>query len=196
MFGPHGFFVLQFWYTQVRVDHNGLHRFWFADQYILLAESWSIYAKKFKPMMVSLLAPRAFQGAASPWSRYSAGIDFHMVAAEQGVSCDATCSKLSPASTCDSRMFISANTCEEMKKAFPCPNGCGNSEGSDQPAFVSLHAPVSNSPGACLIKMDTRSFDCAASHPLTQRLCPCSSNQGHLDPVIRGGAVDEVIAGP
>lgn len=98
-----------------------------------------------------------------------------VVAARQGVSCDVTCKQRDHASSCRQDQLASVNTCPLLQKHLPCEAGCAYHSGPEQPCYVSQAAPSSNLPQTCLVNKHPSTAKCGASHPLTTRLCPCSS---------------------
>ena len=65
--------------------------------------------------------------------------------------------------------FWFLNTCEELKRQFPCERGCAAELGPDVPNYV-----MSEELGThhmCLVNQ--RQPLCSASHQSTARLCPC-----------------------
>jgi hypothetical protein len=90
-----------------------------------------------------------------------------------GASCDATCAAHGGA-RCVRAHLAALNTCEQLRAHFACVE-CSASAGADQPAQVDIGAPAPALPGHCVYNSppDAR-FDCAASHALTRRLCPCA----------------------
>jgi len=91
----------------------------------------------------------------------------------QGESCDAVCSR--NGKTCVLQQLSAMNTCEMMKKVFPCEQGCSMHFGPEQPCYVSdFSAPASNLPRACLINTQIQDATCGASHHMTSRICPCA----------------------
>jgi len=97
-----------------------------------------------------------------------------VVAAKQGVSCDATCAQLPTTTRCRQDQIPAVNTCAQLQAHLPCENGCSYHIGPEQPCYVSPDAPNQNLPMSCLVNQQPNSATCAASHPLTTRLCPCS----------------------
>lgn len=91
----------------------------------------------------------------------------------RGESCDAACAR--GEAVCDHNAFPAINTCEHLSSIFPCDAAmeCVDSEGQDQPAFVS--DLTTGGAGRCLFTKATTPSSCKASHPSTQRLCPCRS---------------------
>jgi len=90
------------------------------------------------------------------------------VKAKQGQSCVDACAG-SGGRRCELSQFAFLNTCEALKAVFPCEKGCGHQTGGDIPNYVpATHQPTYQQ---CLIS--DGGADCAASHPDTQRLCPC-----------------------
>lgn len=73
------------------------------------------------------------------------------------------------------------NNCEWLQKYFMCkqPSQCDENEGEDQPGIPRFGvradgvAAYDDSTGLCLVKR-RKSYNCGASHPKTQRLCPCT----------------------
>jgi len=93
------------------------------------------------------------------------------IPAAQGQSCDARCKqgRSGVVMHCAITQFAFLNTCDALKKVFPCEKGCGHQTGPDIPNYVP--APHQPTYQQCLIS--DGGPDCAASHPDTQRLCPC-----------------------
>jgi alpha-1,3-mannosyl-glycoprotein beta-1,2-N-acetylglucosaminyltransferase len=72
--------------------------------------------------------------------------------------------------TCGDDQFDYINDCEELAKNFGgCPYGCTQGWGEDIPNMESWDVGT-NTPQCLVTEMRPR---CAASHPLTTRLCPC-----------------------
>ena len=59
-----------------------------------------------------------------------------------------------------------------MQQNFPCKE-CHTSEGSDQPAYVDIHANIEYLPGHCLVNSNPSYSTCESSHLATIRLCTC-----------------------
>ena len=98
-----------------------------------------------------------------------------IVAAERGSSCTDACAARASGGTCDEEGLRSLNQCESLRAHFNgCMRGCEESEGADQPAFVSPRAPESHKPGVCLVNTLGK-MSCDGSHPMTSRLCACRS---------------------
>jgi len=74
---------------------------------------------------------------------------------------------------CEAKAFGEANTCAALEAHFECAGMCVESFGSEQPALVVEGAPPEALPGRCLVSTAVDRSTCAASHPLTRRLCPC-----------------------
>ena len=108
--------------------------------------------------------------------RRSAGGSGRMaiVAAERGSSCTDACAARASGGTCDEFLggvvwtSLPFNQCESLRGAFQvgCMRGCEESEGADQPAFVSPRAPESHKPGVCLVNTLGK-MSCEGSHPMT-----------------------------
>jgi endonuclease/exonuclease/phosphatase family metal-dependent hydrolase len=95
---------------------------------------------------------------------------------QRGESCAAACARAR--GECDHSALHAANNCAALRSVFPCADdgACLDSDGSDQPAFV-VDA-TSASAGKCLFTTGASVQRCDASHPATQRLCPCRSPRG------------------
>jgi len=91
--------------------------------------------------------------------------------AAPGESCDSFCRK--GGRRCDGQQLEFANVCSELKKVFPCENGCGHQVGKEIPAYV--HDRSKDTALQCLITDDEIST-CSAGHPATTRLCACVPN--------------------
>lgn len=89
-------------------------------------------------------------------------------AARAGESCDSFCKRVGM--RCDAKELEFINTCEHMKKAFPCEDGCGHQVGPELPAYV--HSKDRDTALQCLVTDDEIS-QCKASCPATTRLCVC-----------------------
>ena len=96
------------------------------------------------------------------------------VTAALAESCDAACLR-ETGRRCDVAALGTLNSCEQLRAHFAC-RGCSPSSGRDQPAHVDASAPASALPGQCVYNSPSSdsAFDCAASHPLTRRLCACA----------------------
>ena len=94
----------------------------------------------------------------------------HM-AANPGETCNARCQrgKGGVRMQCEMTQFAFLNTCEALKRVFPCERGCGHQTGPDIPNYVTN--PQQPTYQQCLIS--DGGAECAASHPDTRRLCPC-----------------------
>ena len=103
-------------------------------------------------------------------------------AASPGLSCDTVCEMHSGSAEggggggggylCAAHMLPLVNTCDSLRQHFSCSN-CQDSVGGDQPAQVSVAAPVEKLPGACLVNKDASAFSCSAKWEYTFRLCTC-----------------------
>jgi hypothetical protein len=71
---------------------------------------------------------------------------------------------------CKKEDFWFINTCEELKRHFLCEKGCAVELGNDVPNYVVN--PQLPTYQTCLVTQ--KEPTCSASHPDTQRLCPCS----------------------
>lgn len=91
---------------------------------------------------------------------------------DKGESCTATCDKTH--STCAAQHMVAMNHCNVLRTHFACEAGCDNSGGDVQPSYVSADAPKEQQPTDCLTAESESQFSCDASHPNTQRLCPCA----------------------
>eukprot|EP00927_Polykrikos_kofoidii_P083596 TRINITY_DN8605_c1_g1_i1.p1 TRINITY_DN8605_c1_g1~~TRINITY_DN8605_c1_g1_i1.p1 ORF type:complete len:771 (+),score=92.56 TRINITY_DN8605_c1_g1_i1:83-2314(+) len=91
-----------------------------------------------------------------------------VAAASPGQSCDAFCQ--TQGLVCDARELEFVNTCDEMRKAFPCEDGCGHQVGLEIPAFV--HDRARDTARQCLVTDDALP-QCKALSPVTTRLCVC-----------------------
>lgn len=89
---------------------------------------------------------------------------------KSGLSCTNVCEDYNPSSFCISTFLRVINDCSSLKANFPC-KACGDSIGSDQPAYV--FSPGDPDSGMCLVNGDAKLFSCEGSHAKTQRLCAC-----------------------
>lgn len=89
--------------------------------------------------------------------------------AQPGQSCDNLCA--AEKKHCDPAELEFVNNCEEMKKAFPCEDGCGHQVGQEIPAYV--HDKTRDTALQCLVTDDAIP-SCAAKVPVTTRLCVCT----------------------
>lgn len=95
------------------------------------------------------------------------------MAGAQGESCDAVCSR--HGKLCRADQLRAVNSCEQIRKVFPCEKGCSMHFGPEQPCYVSdINAPEMNLPRTCLVNSNIETATCAASHHMTSRICPCT----------------------
>lgn len=71
---------------------------------------------------------------------------------------------------CDGPQMPFVNTCEAMRRHFPCEGGCGHQVGLELPCYVPDEKQATYR--QCLTSDDAPN-NCGASHASTQRLCPC-----------------------
>lgn len=92
-----------------------------------------------------------------------------VVTGAKGQSCEAACG--AAGLRCDARHMPFLNSCDELRRHFPCENGChGGVAGPDLPNYV--QAPAK--PEFHLMCLTTeRPGGCDGSHWSSQRLCPC-----------------------
>mmetsp|Transcript_17449 Transcript_17449/g.31476 ORF Transcript_17449/g.31476 Transcript_17449/m.31476 type:complete len:560 (-) Transcript_17449:116-1795(-) len=91
-----------------------------------------------------------------------------VLAANPGESCAEHC--LQKGMQCSEPDLEYVNTCEALKKAFPCEYGCGHQAGKEIPCYV--HDETRDTKLQCLVT-DTSISKCDASHKSTTRLCAC-----------------------
>jgi len=94
-----------------------------------------------------------------------------IVKGEQGQNCHKACAR--QGLSCDQASIKTINTCDKMKAHFPCENGCMDSYGGDQPAYVVPNALRMHQPGTCMINTQREIMSCEGQHANTRRLCPC-----------------------
>jgi len=92
----------------------------------------------------------------------------HVAKADPGESCDGRCARLGM--RCEARELEFVNTCEAMRSAFPCEDGCGHQVGQEIPAYV--HDRSRDTALQCLVTDDALPT-CAAHVVVTTRLCAC-----------------------
>jgi hypothetical protein len=74
---------------------------------------------------------------------------------------------------CSTRALAAVNTCAALRAYFPCANGCDDSAGGDQPAYIHEAAPRDKLAGTCLVNSDPALFSCAGRYTHAIRLCAC-----------------------
>lgn len=89
----------------------------------------------------------------------------------KGESCTDTCNRTN--SNCALQHMVAMNHCNVLRNHFACEAGCDNSGGDIQPSYVTADAAKEQQPTDCLTAESETQFNCDASHPNTQRLCPC-----------------------
>mmetsp|Transcript_13483 Transcript_13483/g.18474 ORF Transcript_13483/g.18474 Transcript_13483/m.18474 type:complete len:264 (+) Transcript_13483:381-1172(+) len=99
--------------------------------------------------------------------------NFTIVKSPQGANCNEAC--LGSHSKCIIEAMAQVNSCATLKQHFPCENGCAESFGEDQPAYVVPSALRMHRPGTCMVNQRLELMSCAGKHPNTQRLCPCKN---------------------
>eukprot|EP00929_Paragymnodinium_shiwhaense_P098338 TRINITY_DN59821_c0_g1_i1.p1 TRINITY_DN59821_c0_g1~~TRINITY_DN59821_c0_g1_i1.p1 ORF type:complete len:719 (-),score=137.52 TRINITY_DN59821_c0_g1_i1:301-2457(-) len=88
--------------------------------------------------------------------------------ASPGESCDKFCGRQSM--RCEDKELEFVNKCMELRKVFPCEDGCGHQVGQELPAFV--HDKTRDTARQCLVTDDVMSL-CRNACPATTRLCVC-----------------------
>eukprot|EP00659_Diplonema_papillatum_P008004 gene8004-12314_t len=89
-----------------------------------------------------------------------------------GQSCNDVCEKMEGGWDCAKDQFEFVNQCRVLQKVFGCRRGCRRDWGRDIPNLEHLTADESHFGGMqCLVTEEIPT--CHASHPKTQRLCPC-----------------------
>ena len=113
--------------------------------------------------------PLAAAPADPPTSSSSA---LSVVPAELGYSCEATCTNLSL--NCHDSLLSVVNTCDALNSHFACKQ-CEQSDGGDQPAWVSDTAGADYPESRCLVQRAgvTGGLTCEGRHEKTRRLCVC-----------------------
>ncbi len=91
-----------------------------------------------------------------------------VVVARQGEDCTDACDKKSMA--CSSGDMPWLNTCDALKKHFPCERGCILETGGDIPSYVSGDMATR---GFCVTKMHNEAIMCHGLHLGTTRICAC-----------------------
>eukprot|EP00928_Gymnodinium_smaydae_P060296 TRINITY_DN4390_c3_g2_i1.p1 TRINITY_DN4390_c3_g2~~TRINITY_DN4390_c3_g2_i1.p1 ORF type:complete len:779 (-),score=185.29 TRINITY_DN4390_c3_g2_i1:344-2680(-) len=92
----------------------------------------------------------------------------HVGAARPGQPCDAYCQERGQ--RCNALELEFINTCSELRKVFPCEDGCGHQVGPEIPAFV--HDRSRDTARQCLVTDDAIPT-CEAKFKATTRLCAC-----------------------
>lgn len=100
--------------------------------------------------------------------------NYKVVLGNQGEACDKACERAG--SRCVASLLGAVNNCDTMKEHFACENGCQDSFGGDQPAYVVPSALRMHQPGVCMINTRPDTLGCDNRHPNTKRLCTCSPN--------------------
>lgn len=161
------------WHEVQRADHNGLHQFFWRGVHVYLVDAAQSRYTKLRPAAAPPFKPNDFRKLPELDPAYVAALKTMRVvpAATAGLSCDAVCG--AEALRCSKPLLSAVNTCAELQKAFPCAQGCTESLGGEQPAFVSPSAPAEYMPGTCLSTTNPAESTCESSHPVTLRLCPC-----------------------
>ena len=96
-------------------------------------------------------------------------------AATPGLDCNTVCAGVEGGGfTCAINLLSLVNDCASLQTAFNCVS-CEDSQGSDQPAFISPNAPPSKKPGACLVNTNPGLFSCEGKWEHALRLCPCKA---------------------
>ncbi|KAK3249887.1 hypothetical protein CYMTET_9854 [Cymbomonas tetramitiformis] len=90
----------------------------------------------------------------------------------QNENCAQVCS--SHGLKCSADGLRAVNSCKILKEKFPCENGCSESFGPDQPAYVVPSALRMHQPGVCLVNQRGDMFSCDGKHPNTRRICTCT----------------------
>lgn len=90
------------------------------------------------------------------------------VAADMGQDCVQACLKRNL--MCSQKDMPWLNTCDALKKSFPCEKGCILETGGDIPCYVSGELPTR---GFCVTKMHNDVMLCEGFHAGTSRLCAC-----------------------
>jgi hypothetical protein len=91
-----------------------------------------------------------------------------VLGADKGQSCDESCR--TQGQVCANEQLHYINNCAALAKVFPCEAGCGHQTGLEIPCYV--HDTTQITRQQCLTTL-TPALKCEASHPSTQRLCPC-----------------------
>lgn len=175
------------WHEYRRGSHGGIHEFYYENHFVLLLNVFDVskYSRamnpplvSYKPKGASVLQAHHFDVRQLEQRRAKTlvGSQVQCVAARApGLSCEEVCAASGKPSQCVPAMFSSCNSCEAMGNAFDgCAGGCEGSIGDEQPAFVKPEARPPHTPRKCLYSLAVEQSSCAASHPETYRLCPCS----------------------
>merc|ERR1712113_63347 len=85
-----------------------------------------------------------------------------------GESCDQFCGSIHK--KCTTRDLEFANTCEALKREFPCEEGCGHQVGNEIPCYV--HDGTRDTALQCLVT-DAGVPSCSHRNSATTRLCVC-----------------------
>jgi len=88
--------------------------------------------------------------------------------AAPGESCAGLCSRLEMRCEVSELEFV--NTCEALRRVFPCEDGCGHQVGQEIPAYV--HDRSRDTALQCLVTDDAIPT-CETKVPATTRLCAC-----------------------
>jgi len=91
-----------------------------------------------------------------------------MVKAAQGSSCAEACTHLHL--MCDPDFLYLANTCQALKKRFPCEQGCAHQVGKELPVYVP--DAEESTYRQCLVSFISK-LNCDGKHKSTARLCVC-----------------------
>jgi len=92
-----------------------------------------------------------------------------VAAAGPGESCADFCR--SRGMQCRAGELEFVNTCEEMRKVFPCREGCGHQVGDEIPCHV--HDAKRDTAFQCLVADGGTGAKCEARNAATTRLCAC-----------------------
>jgi len=132
------------------------------------SEHYGVFAGRHKDTIVLAVDMRSQQNYLRASERIMRNPNMKPVVGKPDTTCTETCTEKGLQCRLDQMPFL--NDCDELRKVFPCEQGCAHQVGKELPVYVS--ASIESTFQQCLVTFISP-MSCEGKHKSTTRICAC-----------------------